>query len=112
MTVGAAVDDDPALRDRAGCELVAEALRAGSETRIRVTGTSMLPAVWPGDILRTRPLVEISPDKGSVVLFLRDGRLFAHRVVGRSGAQLITCGHAVPDCDAPLAVADMLGIVV
>jgi signal peptidase I len=111
MTLDAAAEDDPSLRDRAGCELVAEALRAGIETRIRVTGTSMLPAVWPGDILRVRPAAEVSPGKGSVVLFLREGRLCAHRVVGRSSAQLITCGDAVPDCDAPVAVADVLGVV-
>jgi signal peptidase I len=111
LTAGAAADDDPALRDRVGCELIAEALRAGNEARIRVTGTSMLPAIWPGDILRVRPSVEIPPDRGSVVLFLRDGRLFAHRVFGRSGAQLITCGDSVPHCDAPMAVADVLGTV-
>src|SRR5271170_4820695 len=111
MIVGAAADDDPALRDRVGCELVAEALRACNEARMRVTGTSMLPAIWPRDILRVRPSVEIPPNQGSVVLFLRDGRLFAHRVVGRDGAQLITCGDSVPDCDAPVAVADVLGIV-
>lgn len=111
MIVDAAADHDPALRDRVGCELVAEDLWAGSETRIRVTGTSMLPAVWPGDVLRVRASAETSPSKGSVVLFLRNGRLFAHRVVGRYGGQLITRGDAVPDCDAPVAVADVLGIV-
>ena len=43
-------------------------------------------------------------------MFLRDGRCL------RSGEgsydELLTCGDAVPDCDAPVAVRDVLGIVV
>jgi len=31
------------VHDQIGCELVADALRAGFETRVRVLGTSMLP---------------------------------------------------------------------
>jgi hypothetical protein len=42
---------DLEIYDRLGCELVADVLRAGGEARVRVMGTSMLPALWPGDIL-------------------------------------------------------------
>ena len=35
------------------CELVADVARAFGEVRLRVTGASMLPAIWPGDILVT-----------------------------------------------------------
>ena len=36
------------------CELAAEVLRSSGELRLRVTGSSMLPAVWPGDELTIR----------------------------------------------------------
>jgi signal peptidase len=97
--------------DLAGCELIADALRAGHEARIRVTGTSMLPAIWPGDVLLVRPLGDTHFAKGNIVLFLRDGRLFAHRVVDRSGDRLITRGDAVPDCDPPVSASELLGVV-
>ncbi len=68
-------------RDRLGCEMAEEVLRSWGELRLRVTGTSMLPTVWPGDILcvESRGAAEAVP--GDVVLFGREGRLVAHRVV-------------------------------
>jgi len=38
-------------RETLGCELAAEVLRSSGRLRLRATGTSMLPAVWPGDVL-------------------------------------------------------------
>ena len=100
------------LRDLTGCALVADALRIGAEIRLRVTGTSMLPAVWPGDTLRVRSISGTSLSRGGIALCLRDGRLSAHRVVGRSGAQLITRGDAMPQCDPPVPASEVLGIVI
>jgi len=97
--------------DRAACELIAQALRAGEEIRLRVTGTSMIPAIWPGDVLKVSPLTKTSIAEGRIVLFIRDGRLFAHRVVARCGPQLITRGDAVNDCDPPVSAAELLGVV-
>jgi signal peptidase len=34
--------------------LAAEVLRSSGELRLRVTGTSMLPAIWPGEVLLIR----------------------------------------------------------
>ena len=34
-----------------GCELAGEMVRTFGRVRVRVTGTSMIPAVWPGDVL-------------------------------------------------------------
>jgi len=102
---------EPALRDRIGCELIAQTLRAGHQVRLRLTGTSMIPAVWPGAVTLVEPLKGASPGRGNVVLFLREERLFAHRVVSRRGGRLITRGDALPRCDAPLAAAETLGVV-
>jgi hypothetical protein len=101
------------LRDRAGCELIAQSLRAGREIRLRVTGTSMLPAVRPGDVLRVRP--KTSAEVGQIAVFERDGRLFAHRVIAQIGAhgrpQLITRGDALAVYDPPVRADEMLGEV-
>jgi signal peptidase len=96
--------------DRIGCELVAEALRAGAEIHVRVMGTSMLPALWPGDILIVRGGLPVTP--GEVVLFMRDRRLFAHRVVRHRGGDLITRGDALPHCDPPVQISELLGVMV
>jgi signal peptidase I len=100
---------------RAGCELIARTLRAGCGTRIRVTGTSMIPAVRPGDILTVMPCASNVPSAGEIVLFLRYRRLFAHRVVrGAEGVgppRIITRGDANSDCDPPVSASELLGVV-
>jgi signal peptidase I len=110
LLISPELSSDRDVYDLLGCELVAEALRAGAETRVRVMGTSMLPALWPGDILVIRALV-ITPSSGNIVLFLRQGRLFAHRVVRAVGSELITRGDALPDLDPPVRVSEVLGVV-
>jgi signal peptidase len=101
--------------DRIGCELIAETARAGHEVRLRVNGSSMLPSIWPGDALTVRPLRDAPASEGQVILFTREGRLFAHRVVGRlesaSSTQLITRGDAHDHCDPPVAASEILGTV-
>jgi signal peptidase I len=101
--------------DRIGCALVAESVRAGHEVRLRVNGSSMLPSIWPGDALTVRPLGDATAAEGQVILFTREGRLVAHRVVGRlesaSSTQLITRGDAHDHCDPPVAASEILGTV-
>jgi len=72
LVIGRAMTGDLAVHDQIGCELVADALRAGAETRIRVMGTSMLPALWPGDILVVRRRAA-APSPGDIVLFCATG---------------------------------------
>ncbi len=111
LVSGPGLIGNPEIHDRIGCELVADALRAGAETRVRVMGTSMLPALWPGDILVVRGAAD-APAAGDVVLFLRDGRLFAHRVVRITQTELITRGDALADRDPPVRASEVLGLVV
>ena len=68
-------------RDTLGCELVAEVLRSFGQVRLRVNGASMLPTVLPGDILTVCRHDTTEPLPGDIVLFGRDGRLVAHRIV-------------------------------
>ncbi len=75
----------------------------------------MLPSVWPGDVLlaHRRDIGQIST--GDVVLFIREGRLIAHRVVSRTGDPvnpcLITRGDAQLAQDSPVTAAELLGKV-
>ena len=97
------------------CELAADSLRSSGALRLQVTGWSMLPAVWPGDTLMVEQVKANAVSEGEIVLFVRDRRLFAHRVVARSHGdghlQLVTKGDAMPTSDAPISDAELLGKV-
>lgn len=101
--------------DATACELAEEVIRKFGSVRLRVQGTSMMPAIRPGDTIeveRTHPR-EIAP--GEIVLYARDGRFFAHRVVRRSqtahGTQLVTQGDRLQAPDAPITARELLGRV-
>ena len=93
-------------------KLVADVARSFGQVRLKVTGSSMLPAVWPGDIVtvsRCNPS-EISP--GQIVLCFRDGELVAHRLTGKSVDGFITRGDSLCHYDRPFREDEILGEVV
>jgi signal peptidase I len=110
------LDDSPhGKEDALKCELAAEILRSFGALRLQVTGHSMLPAIWPGDVLLVQrcDFGEISP--GEIVLYARESHLVAHRVI-RAGARLedpflVTQGDALPAQDSPISPAEFLGRV-
>lgn len=93
-------------------DLAAEVVRQFGEVSLRVTGTSMLPSVWPGDILtvRRREAAEVRP--GQILLCYRDRQFVAHRLVARRGDGLITRGDSLPYYDEPFREDEVLGQVV
>jgi len=99
----------------AKCELAQKTLRLFGSLRLRVTGFSMLPSVWPGDLLLIRrwEMEQIYP--GDIVLFARGGRLIAHRVVFKTddpkAPSLITRGDALPSQDSAISPPELLGKV-
>src|ERR1700733_5673001 len=90
--------DVEAQRRAACCELVLDVARTSGEVSLKLTGTSMLPAVWPGDVVTVRrcDLAELQPRQ--IVLFHREGTLVAHRVLLASQNQLITQETSMPSC--------------
>ncbi len=101
--------------------LAEEIIRKFGELRLRVFGTSMAPAILPGDLIvvRRAGLAEISA--GDVVLFGRDGRFFVHRTVRRMIAssaekagetRLVTRGDRLQHEDPPVSSSELLGRVV
>ncbi|HEV2246778.1 MAG TPA: S24/S26 family peptidase [Terriglobia bacterium] len=103
------------------CGLAGEVVRTFGGVRLRVTGTSMVPSILPGDFVSVlqASLHEIST--GQVVVFLQKGRFVVHRVVDRKvaagaegpeGTCLITRGDRLRHDDPPVSSLDFLGRVV
>ena len=94
------------------CELAAEVLRSSGRLRLQVTGWSMLPTVWPGDTLIIDRIAPNEVVKGDIVLFGRNRRLFAHRVIERDNRTgFVTHGDSMRTADAPVAEDELLGKV-
>jgi len=104
--------DAEAQRRAACCELVLDVARTSGEVTLKLTGTSMLPALWPGDVVTVRKcdLAELQPRQ--IVLFHREGTLVAHRVLVASQNQLVTQGDSVPACDPPVNASEVVGQVI
>jgi len=96
------------------CELAGEVLRSSGSLRVRVTGWSMLPTIWPGDTLVIEPATSSGVVEGDIVLFDSGRRFVAHRVVSSGAvpgdAKVQTQGDAVPRPDAPVS-GNLLGKV-
>ena len=96
--------------------LVEEVVRDFGEVRIRVFGTSMMPALNPGDVISIQKTAIEDICAGNIVLFIRDGRLFAHRVVQRIGdacdMRLITRGDRLLQNDPDVSRMEFIGRVI
>lgn len=109
------IDLDTTALDQPQVDLAAALLRSGSIVRLRALGTSMLPALWPGDLLTIDPVPLGAVCVGDIVLCMRNGRFVIHRlrqVGGMSGAaDWITQGDAVPNADPAVSAEAILGRV-
>jgi len=97
---------------RSRLALFGDVLHRFGQAKIRVTGSSMLPAVWPGDELVVRRRSVSEARTGEIAVFTREDRLFAHRVIAHDGGRLVTRGDAVPSPDPPVSDGELLGVVV
>ena len=92
-------------------ELAATLVRSVGRLRLAVLGSSMLPAIQPRDLLLVRRCGTQAARVGDVVLFTRDERLFAHRVVSTDGKVIVTRGDALATTDDPIGNTELLGRV-
>jgi signal peptidase I len=101
------------LRESARARLVAEAMQRSGRIAMRVYGTSMIGAIWPGDEVEFERCTPAQVETGDVLLSCRDGRIVVHRVVqiARVGDQLrfLTRGDNQRACDLPLSEEQVLG---
>ena len=95
--------------------LIAEVLHSWGTLQLRANGMSMLPTLWPGDLLTVHSRKFEQVQVGEMVLYFRQGRFFIHRVVGKPvlGGKpvLITRGDCMSKDDPPVRDAELLGTV-
>jgi len=98
--------------DGSRVRLLVDLIGQVGEARLRVIGSSMLPSIRPGDVLiiRRRPIGDVRC--GDVAVFVRDDRLFVHRVIAHHGSHLVTRGDSLPSPDAPVTATELAGVAV
>jgi signal peptidase I len=101
--------------DECKTALAVQTLRAGSSIRLQVLGSSMLPSIWPGDVVS---IDKVSVDEivpGDIVVCERDDRVFVHRFLGKSESNNGICwrtrGDSLPQNDPPFSESHLLGRV-
>jgi len=102
-------------REAAACDLVAGAVQQFGALRLRVLGRSMLPAIWPGDVLEVERVAVTALRRSDVILVRRGAWLFAHRLIevsrGAGGDLLLTRGDAQRREDPPVPAGHVVGRV-
>src|ERR1700756_4442718 len=112
------MESDVQLCDLQKQDLVADVLGSGGNVRLAARGHSMLPTLWPGDLLTIEPtcLGQVCP--ADVILYRRCERFFIHRVLQKSSSTgsdrptLVTRGDSMSGLDAPVVPEELLGKVV
>jgi|SRR5208337_226110 len=89
--------------------LFGSALEGGRSVRLRVHGESMLPTLWPGDVVEITScsLADVRP--GEIVLARHGGRLFLHRLVAATAEGFVLRGDSMPGADPPFPSDALLG---
>ena len=107
---------DSQARDQGRCSLAAEALRSWGTLKVRAHGVSMLPTLWPGDVLTVQSVRPEEVEPGEIVLYMRRDRFFIHRIVSadlkRDKAFLVTRGDCMFEDDPPVDRSELLGRIV
>jgi hypothetical protein len=63
-------------------EILITVLESGNSIELPATGYSMFPALRPGDKITVKPILNnILPQKGSVVVYIKDQKLVVHCIV-------------------------------
>ena len=93
------------------CDLAAETLRVTGSLQLRVFGGSMLPSVWPGDVLTIRQAAVSEIKPGELALYAHSGGFMVHRVARIMADGLITRGDAHRSDDPPAMSSQVLGKV-
>jgi SOS-response transcriptional repressor LexA len=90
-------------------EVIVDLLQGGHAVQFQARGDSMHPFIREGDVLHVEPRREARV--GDVVLAQVERGLTAHRVISFDATRVITRGDNADAPDAPLAPAQVLGVV-
>jgi hypothetical protein len=95
--------------------LAADVLHRFGEVRFVAHGSSMIPSIYPGDLLSVRSESIADARCGEIVLFLLGGRFFVHRVMRKwsEGTRIVfaTRGDALSQEDPSVDGSQLLGRV-
>jgi hypothetical protein len=95
--------------------LAADVLHRFGEVRFVAHGSSMIPSIYPGDLLTVRSESIADARCGEIVLFLLSGRFFVHRVMRkwpeRNRIVFATRGDALTQEDPSVDASQLLGRV-
>jgi hypothetical protein len=93
-----------------------EILDLTGSLRMRVLGESMLPTIWPGDVLTIAQQEVRQFAIGDIGLFRRQDRFFVHRIQNivrmHDSLHFIARGDSVLQADPPFQSKELLGRVV
>ena len=109
--MGPRIDNDQ-RRHAVCCELLAESVQHSGAVRLKVDGCSMLPAVWPGDLVTVERDNFSNIRPGQIVLHRKQQKLTIHRVTRVASDYLITRGDSLPCDDPPVQASEIVGRVV
>ena len=93
------------------CDLVAGVVRIHGKVHLKVAGASMVPALWPGDLVTVRSCDSSELQPGSIVVFRQNERLVVHRLMHWVGDCVVARGDALSRCDQPVKAGEVLGCV-
>ena len=86
-----------------------EALRASGKLRLRVFGGSMLPSIWPGDVLVIQRTPVAGMGLGDLILYASDSGFIVHRIVKKGADSFTTRGDSLRVDDQPVPYGRVLG---
>lgn len=95
--------------------LASEVLQEFGLLRLAVYGNSMVPAIFPGDIVTVVHAGAGDVHRDDVILYSRGSRFFVHRVVREAcapgGMGWVTRGDALQENDPAVSASELLGKV-
>ena len=93
------------------CDLVAGVARIHGKVYLKVAGASMVPVLWPGDLVTVRSCDSSELQPGSIVVFRQNERLVVHRLMHWVGDCVVARGDARLRYDQPVKAGEVLGRV-
>jgi hypothetical protein len=104
--------DGPATWQAERSALAAVSLRESGRLRLQLRGESMLPTLWPGDVVEIASCSVDDVRPGEIVLALRVGQFFLHRFVTRQPGGFLLRGDSMPGSDPQFPNETLLGRLV
>jgi len=91
------------------CGVAAAILSSFGQVRFRVVGTSMIPTVWPNDVVTIGHVDVLSIRPSQIVLVRVEYGFVLHRVVRCDSKSLTSRGDSVGFEDPPVGLDQVLG---